>query len=387
MRLKFIMICLLCNIAYATNNGELNQNLGDLMNKITKINNDLGKKQQKQKNLDNAINDSRIAINQSQKTLVNLRKIKDADIIQVREVVAILPSIESMTTNIQNHVKITIGLIYQQIKLIEGESASIFSGNDRQINTRKQQYLVRILDVEVTKYQQLQSKLNELNELNNKLNNELNRLNKQLGMTSQKAEQLKQENQNKIGEKQALQGQIAQDKEQLSDLKHKQAVLSMLIKDIDLDEHKHKVQVSRGAKPLNPQANEELLNGSPLFDRKLVKPLNTSVSIAFGALRHGVKNNGVLYKAKNVPVFAITDGHVAYVGVLPGLGSVVVINHGDNYMSIYAGIIPSVTKGQRISSGKVVANSGSDANQPMGGVYFELRHAGVPVNPREIVDN
>ncbi len=383
MRLKFVMICLLFNLVYAANNGELNQNLGDLMAKITKINNDLDKKQQKQKNLDSAINDSQDAINQSQRALINLRKIKDVDTTQVREIAAVLPNIESMTIAIQNHVKTTIGLVYQQV--IDTESASVFSGNNWQVNNRKQQYLVRILNVEAAKYKQLQIKLNELKYLNDKLNNELNRLNKQFGFTAQKTEQLKQEHQNKVGQKQALQGQIAQEKEQLSDLKHKQAVLSMLIKDIDLDEHKHKLQHSSAAKPLKTEV--EALNMSPLFDRKLVKPLNTSVSIAFGAFRHGVKNNGVLYKAKNVPVFAITDGHVAYVGVLPGLGQVVVVNHGDNYMSVYAGIVPRVTKGQSISSGQVIANSGSEINQPMGGVYFELRHAGITVNPKEIVDN
>ena len=383
MRLKFVMICLLFNLVYAANGSELNQNLGDLMAKITKINNDLDKKQQKQKSLDSAINDSQDAINQSQRALINLRKIKDADTTQVREIAAVLPNIESMTIAIQNHVKTTIGLVYQQV--IDTESASVFSGNNWQTNNRKQQYLVRILNVEAAKYKQLQTKLNELKYLNDKLNNELNRLNKQFGFTAHKTEQLKQEHQNKVGQKQALQGQIAQEKEQLSDLKHKQAVLSMLIKDIDLDEHKHKLQHSSAAKPLKTEV--EALNMSPLFDRKLVKPLNTSVSIAFGAFRHGVKNNGVLYKAKNVPVFAITDGHVAYVGVLPGLGQVVVVNHGDNYMSVYAGIVPRVTKGQSISSGQVIANSGSEINQPMGGVYFELRHAGITVNPKEIVDN
>ena len=183
MRLKFIIICLLFNLVYAASKGELNQNLGDLMTKITKINNDLGKKQQKKKILDNAINDSRVAISQSQKTLASLRKVKDADTIQVMQIATVLPNIESMTITIQNHVKTTVGLIYQQIKVIDVESASIFSGNDWQINNRKQQYLVRILNLEVTKYKQLQTKLNELKDLNDKLNSELTRLNKQLGIT------------------------------------------------------------------------------------------------------------------------------------------------------------------------------------------------------------
>lgn len=387
MKIRFVIICLLCNFAFGVGNNQASQNLGDLMTKITKINNDLDKKQQKQKSLDNAISDSRVAIYQFQKTLESIRILKDADTSQVKQIAEILPNIESATANIQNHVKTTISLIYQQIKVIETESSTVFSGNDWQLNNRKQQYLIRLLNFEASKYEQLQTKLNQLKDLNNKLSNELIRLNKEIGMTSQKSEQLKQIHQSTLGEKQHLQGQIAKEQQQLTDLKHKQAVLSMLMKDIDLDTKQYKLQKKQAninSKPNNQVT--ETLNGSPFFDRKLVKPLNTSVSIPFGAMRHGTKNNGVLYEAHNVPVFAISDGIVVYVGVLPGLGNLIVVNHGDNYMSIYAGIIPNASKGKRVSSGDVIANSGIPSNQPMGGVYFELRHAGIPVNPKELVE-
>ena len=385
MKIKFITLCLLCNLSFGVANTQAGQNLGDLMTKITNINKELDKKQQRQKNLDNVISDSNAAIDQSRKTLESMKKLKDADTLQLEQIAEILPNIESETTKIENHVKTTIGLIYQQIKYIQAESTTLMGASDWEANNRKQQYLIRILNLEASKYQQLQTKLDELNDLNVKLSNELIRLDKELGSTSQKAERLKQIQAASVDAKQQLQDQIAKDQQQLTDLKHKQAVLSMLMRDINLDQEAHKPKDTNVNTKLTNQTSGDL-SSSAFFDRKLVKPLNAKILVRFGAMRHSVKNNGILYEATNIPVFAISDGTVAYVGVLPGLGNVIVVNHGGNYMSIYAGIIPKVSKGDTVSCGKKIANSGVIANQPMGGVYFELRHSGATVNPRDIAD-
>jgi septal ring factor EnvC (AmiA/AmiB activator) len=341
--------------------------------------------------LDNAISDSRQAIDQSLKALTSLRQTRNADMEQLKQISTILPQIESATSNIQTHVKNTVSAIYQQIKTIQLESSSILSGNDVQLNNRKQQYLIRLLRVEANKYQKLQTKLDELTKLNTKLNYELVRLDKQLGATIQKSQQFQQNHQDTLSKKQKLEQQINQEQQQLSGLQQKQAVLGILMKSLDKDLGNNPVN-NKQAKPNNlaqstpKETSSETLDGSPLFERKLVKPLNNQVLIPFGVMRQGVRNNGVVYQSKNAPVFAISDGKVAYVGILPGLGNVIVVNHGDNYMSVYAGVIPKASKGQSVSSGQIIANSGQENNQPMGGVYFELRHFGKPVNPRELVE-
>jgi septal ring factor EnvC (AmiA/AmiB activator) len=388
MYLRFILVCLLFNLAFGATNS---QNLDVLMNKINQVNQDLSKKTQQQKSLDNAISDSRQAIDQSLKALTSLRQTRNADMEQLKQISTILPQIESATSNIQTHVKNTVSAIYQQIKTIQLESSSILSGNDVQLNNRKQQYLIRLLRVEANKYQKLQTKLDELTKLNTKLNYELVRLDKQLGATIQKSQQFQQNHQDTLSKKQKLEQQINQEQQQLSGLQQKQAVLGILMKSLDKDLGNNPVN-NKQAKPNNlaqstpKETSSETLDGSPLFERKLVKPLNNQVLIPFGVMRQGVRNNGVVYQSKNAPVFAISDGKVAYVGILPGLGNVIVVNHGDNYMSVYAGVIPKASKGQSVSSGQIIANSGQENNQPMGGVYFELRHFGKPVNPRELVE-
>lgn len=392
MWVRFLSFVLLCNSVFAVSQGTVAQNLNSLMGKINQVNQDLEKKQQQQKNLNNAISDSNAALGESVKILSNLRQTRSLDVEQLNEIATVLPQIESLTKQTQDHVKATITTIYQQIKIVQLDSNSVISGNDTLQNNRKQYYLTELLKSEMIKYQQLQAKLDQLIKLNNKLQIEVDRLNKQLGVTAEKADQLKEDQQDKIEKQKLLQEQIALEKEQLSGLKQKQVELNHLMYSLNKATKSSSVAPKTQAHTnppsgsVNQQQVAENLDDSPFFGRKLAKPLNGKVAIPFGDMHHGVRNNGVVYNKINAAVFAISDGKIIYDGELPGFGKVVVINHGDNYMSVYGGVVPIVHKGQIVNVGQVIANSGSHANQPMGGVYFELRHYGQPVNPQELVD-
>ena len=388
MRLAVIGFMCMCNAAFAVSQNNVTQKLNGLMAKINQVNQDIANKTQQQKSLDDAISDSDTAIDESVKLLSSLRQSQRMDIKQLQAIATVLPQIESITQITQNQVKATISTIYLQIRTIQYESNSVVGGNDALQTRRKQQYLIQILKAKEEQYHKLEDKLDELSRLNIKLKNQLDRLNKQLGMTSQKTEQLKAEQQAKLEQQEQLQQQIAIEQEQLSGLKQKQAELNQLMKKLNLAAKPRK-------KPGHGPVKQQVIlqqpvdvaeTDEPFYERKLAKPLNAKVSIPFGAMRHGILNNGVVYNTNKAPVFAISDGLVIYDGELPGLGRIIVINHGDNYMSVYGGIVPSVQKGQNVTAGQVIANAGVAANQPMGGVYFELRHMGQPVNPAELVN-
>ena len=388
MRLAVVGFMCMCNVAFAVSQNNVTQKLNGLMTKINQINQDIASKTQQQKSLNDAIADSDSAIDESVKLLNSLRQSQTTSIQQLNAIAAALPQFESVTQATQAQVKATITTIYLQIRTIRAESDSVVGGNDVLQSRRKQQYLIQLLSVKQEQYHKLEMKLNELSRLNKKLKNQVERLSKQLGKTAQKAEQLKAEQQAKLEQQEELQQQIAIEQEQLSGLKQKQAELNQLmIKLSQATKPRKKPGHGPVKQPVTPQASVEASEtAAPFYDRKLAKPLNTKVSIPFGAIRHGVRNNGVVYNTSNAPVFAISDGMIIYDGELPGLGRILVINHGDNYMSVYGGIIPAVHKGQSVSVGQIIANAGVSANQPMGGVYFELRHMGQPVNPAELVN-
>jgi septal ring factor EnvC (AmiA/AmiB activator) len=93
--------------------------------------------------------------------------------------------------------------------------------------------------------------------------------------------------------------------------------------------------------------------------------------------------NGVLIKASGgSEVHAVARGRVVYAAFLRGYGLLVILNHGDGWLSMY-GNNESVLHGvgDQVEAGEAIGT----ATPPTGvntGVYFELRHDNKPVDPR-----
>jgi septal ring factor EnvC (AmiA/AmiB activator) len=93
--------------------------------------------------------------------------------------------------------------------------------------------------------------------------------------------------------------------------------------------------------------------------------------------------NGVLIKAEGgSEVHAVARGRVVYAAFLRGYGLLVILNHGDGWLSMYGNnesLLHGV--GDQVEAGQAIGT----ATPPLGvntGVYFELRHNNKPVDPR-----
>ncbi|MEJ2398964.1 MAG: peptidoglycan DD-metalloendopeptidase family protein [Gammaproteobacteria bacterium] len=81
-------------------------------------------------------------------------------------------------------------------------------------------------------------------------------------------------------------------------------------------------------------------------------------------------------------VHAISHGRVAYADWLRGYGLLMIIDHGDGYMSLYAHNQALYKEtGEWVEAGEVIASVGKSGGQKQAGLYFEIRHNGIPVNP------
>ncbi|MDE3073649.1 MAG: peptidoglycan DD-metalloendopeptidase family protein [Pseudomonadota bacterium] len=101
---------------------------------------------------------------------------------------------------------------------------------------------------------------------------------------------------------------------------------------------------------------------------------------------NGVVNrygNGVLIKARGgSEVHAVARGRVVYAGFLRGYGMLLILNHGNGWMSMYGDnetLLQNV--GDRVRAGDPIGTA-SPPTAINTGVYFELRKDGKPVDPR-----
>ncbi|MFI2812170.1 MULTISPECIES: murein hydrolase activator EnvC [Microbulbifer] len=105
---------------------------------------------------------------------------------------------------------------------------------------------------------------------------------------------------------------------------------------------------------------------------------------AFGQRR----NNGITWKGVTIragegtPVRAIHRGRVVFSDYLRGQGMLVILDHGDGYMSLYAHN-QSLTRslGEWVERGETIARVGNSGGLEYSGVYFEIRHRGKPQDP------
>ncbi|MCR9278171.1 MAG: peptidoglycan DD-metalloendopeptidase family protein [Pseudomonadaceae bacterium] len=114
-------------------------------------------------------------------------------------------------------------------------------------------------------------------------------------------------------------------------------------------------------------------------------PLTGQLVHSFGKPRSGGKLvwHGMQISAKEgAPVRAVHRGRVVFADWLRGFGLLTIVDHGDEYMTLYAHLDSLLkSKDDWVESGEAIAAAGRSGGQPQAGLYFEVRHHGEPENP------
>ncbi len=81
-------------------------------------------------------------------------------------------------------------------------------------------------------------------------------------------------------------------------------------------------------------------------------------------------------------VQAVHHGRVVFADYFGGHGLLVIVDHGEGYMSLYAHNQRLLKKaGEPVQAGEAIATVGNSGGQASAGLYFEIRHQGKPVDP------
>ena len=118
---------------------------------------------------------------------------------------------------------------------------------------------------------------------------------------------------------------------------------------------------------------------------RLPWPVDGDVSNHFGDAigNSGMQANGIRIRAdKGTPVTAVHYGRVVFANWLRGFGLMIIIDHGNGFMSLYGNNDTlSRSAGEWVQAGETIARAGNSGGRSKPGLYFEIRRNGQPENP------
>ncbi|WP_343225014.1 peptidoglycan DD-metalloendopeptidase family protein [Luteimonas sp. MC1895] len=139
-----------------------------------------------------------------------------------------------------------------------------------------------------------------------------------------------------------------------------------------------------GRSPVPDAPRVAVARSAPVQVGGLSWPLTGSLLAGYGGrMPDGRSSSGVLVAASaGTPVRAVAEGTVVFAEWMTGYGLILIIDHGNGYMSLYAHN-DSLLKGpgDRVARGDAVSTVGTSGGQGTAALYFELRRDGKPVDP------
>ncbi len=189
---------------------------------------------------------------------------------------------------------------------------------------------------------------------------------------------------------------VAQKQRLADDRKQRETVIASL--DRQLEQQGGKLtRLEQEARQLQQLIDsiQELLDEAPEDDisrtafaelkGRLAWPVEGKVKRLFGHTKpySDLRWQGIVIEAPSGrEVRAVSGGRVAFADWLRGLGNLIIIDHGNSYLSLY-GHNESLYKsaGEWVEAGEVIASTGSSGGQQQSGLYFEIRKNGKPQNP------
>ncbi len=118
---------------------------------------------------------------------------------------------------------------------------------------------------------------------------------------------------------------------------------------------------------------------------RLPTPVRGELAVRYGTLPQVASPSpkGVFFRApEGDEVHAVAAGRVVFADWLRGYGNLLILDHGDDYLSIYANNEAVLRRvGDAVHGGDVIATVGASGGNESSGLYFELRHRGRAFDP------
>jgi murein DD-endopeptidase MepM/ murein hydrolase activator NlpD len=136
---------------------------------------------------------------------------------------------------------------------------------------------------------------------------------------------------------------------------------------------------SNGGGPIDSSAPRNVER--PASASGLIWPTTGPVTSGYG-MRWGAMHQGIdIAPPHGTPVYAVKDGRVIFAGSQGGYGTMILVDHGQGFVTAYAHLSGIVASGGSVSQGQLIGYVGSTGNSTGPHLHFETRVNGSAQNP------
>jgi len=301
-----------------------------------------------------------------------------------------------LETTLQQQQRLLGSQLYQQyLHGQQGYTQVVLQQQDPGSMARQLHYFSYIAKARAKLIASMQLNLGEVARLNDKTAIALKEITKLKTEQEQERRELQSQKNARGKVLKKLSAQISAQRNEINKLKRDEKNLSELVERLaKLALKKSQVKRSKARKNTTPEtvARNETLPSSNVdsgsfaaLKGKLNLPVRGDVTNRFGATREdsSISWKGLFIKsAEGSEVKSVANGRVVFADWMRGFGNLLIVDHGDGYMSLYGNNQALLKKvGEEVKSGDTVAAVGNSGGNETFGLYYELRRQSKPFDP------
>ena len=361
-RLAFLLACLAATAAWGASQEE---NLKALRGRIEALNRNLEKKEGSQR-------EARDALRQSERAISNANRALARSAAEARQVRADAARLATQQVSLRDRIQQRAKAIERMLVAWNGAGAPdalrvALSGADPADIGRRLHYLGDISRAAAALLAEQRAALAALERLGEEAKQRAARLSAIEQASRAERDRLASERRERRRLLDSLAADIRKNRKEITVLRADEARLARLLEAIGRTEY------------------EFLKEPFSTLRCKLRMPVRGDLTQRYGAPRGaaGMEAKGVFIRVpQGQPVRAIAKGQVVYADWMRGFGNLLIVDHGENYLSIYANNEALLKEiGDAVAPGEAVAITGSSGGNEETGLYFEMRHLGRAFDP------
>ena len=363
------------------------QNLEQLHERLEALKKELGSTEEKHSEAADELKQSEKAISEANRKLYELNR-------QHQERSKTLANLQQQKTalesTMQQQQKLLGEQLYQQyLNGQQGYLQILLQQQDPNAIARNLKYFSYISRARADLIVGMRENLDQVAKLNEETATELQKLAELKEAQEKERQELQSQKQERRKLLSKLSAQIKSQRGEIDKLKRDEKRLSELVKKLSRIIPKKRPAPKKD--PDRPVARNEALPSSDISGNfaalkgKLNLPVRGDIINRFGDER---KDTGVSWKglfirsSEGSEVKAVAPGTVVFADWLRGFGNLLIVDHGDDYMTLYANNQALLKKvGEEVKGGDTVASVGNSGGNEESGLYFELRHQSKPLDP------